>query len=49
MPDRARRYTQDFNDILAREETYHAFLAYLVDAQRARSVERPAYRPTELP
>jgi hypothetical protein len=33
------------NDILAQEETYHAFLAYLVDAQRARRVESPAYHP----
>jgi ribosomal protein L16 Arg81 hydroxylase len=37
------------NDILACKETYQAFLAYLVDAQRARSVESPAYRPSELP
>ena len=31
------------HDLLAQEATYHAFLAYLVDAQRARSVESPAY------
>jgi ribosomal protein L16 Arg81 hydroxylase len=37
------------NDILVGEETYQAFLAYLVDAQRARSVERPAHYPTEFP
>ena len=31
------------NDILAQEATYQAFLAYLVDVKRARSLESPAY------
>jgi ribosomal protein L16 Arg81 hydroxylase len=31
------------HDILAHEATYHAFLAYMVDAHRARSIESPAY------
>jgi ribosomal protein L16 Arg81 hydroxylase len=30
------------NDILGQEETFQAFLTYLVDAKRARSVESPA-------
>ena len=33
------------HDLLAHEATYQAFLAYLVDAQRARSVESPASHP----
>ena len=37
------------NDLLACEETYQAFLAYLVDRQRASTVESPAYRPCGLP
>jgi ribosomal protein L16 Arg81 hydroxylase len=37
------------HDILAHEETYQAFLAYLVDAERARSVESPARHPAEFP
>jgi 50S ribosomal protein L16 3-hydroxylase len=31
------------HDLLAHEATYQAFLAYLVDAQRASSIESPAY------
>jgi hypothetical protein len=31
--------------ILAQEQTLQKFLAYLVDAKRARSVESPAFRP----
>jgi hypothetical protein len=34
------------NEFLAGEETYRAFLAYLVDRQRARTVESPAYHPS---
>jgi ribosomal protein L16 Arg81 hydroxylase len=35
------------HDLLAHEATYQAFLAYLVDARRARSVESPASHPSE--
>jgi ribosomal protein L16 Arg81 hydroxylase len=35
--------------ILAQEETFQAFLAYLVDTKRARNVESPAFRLSEAP
>jgi ribosomal protein L16 Arg81 hydroxylase len=35
----------DLHAILAQEQTLQEFLAYLVDAKRARSVESPASRP----
>jgi hypothetical protein len=37
------------NALLAQEDTFQAFLAYLVDAKRARSVESPAFHPPEPP
>jgi len=33
------------NDVLAQPETYQAFLAYLVDTKRCRSIESPADHP----